>query len=362
MSKKVVISLCVVGLVLATMLILFWTLFGLSSVSVQFDSNRIFLNATEKEIVESGKFHYGVSVLFEGKNKSIENINKHVKENENFAYIRVINIETVFPNKFVIHIVEREELFAVEHTFENTTDGGGQAPKTEYLVCDHEFRVLRKVLSLQEFEDEQQNQTSMPILLKNIEFDCETEDFNVGDFLKIKQTGIKNFYSSMLKNNRDLSEIKGKIKEISLGENIDEFDKTYTSLKITTNSRVYVINNIDFALTYKLQLMFSVESAFFNQKTDENGVFLDAEGEKILMTKTENGEYVRYIKEESNESADNDESLNQDDETQAEIYALTYELLKKCFIKVDNLPLSDFVTRTEKDIYYSICDLDMLSF
>ncbi len=333
MSKKWIITLCAVGFVLATMLILFWTLFGLSSVSVQFNSSRINLIVSEKEIVDAGKFHYGASVLFEGKNRSIENINQYASQNENFAYIKVVNIETVFPNKFVVHVIEREELFAVQHT---------SGELTEYLICDRDFRVLKKTNSVEESEG-----SAKPILLTGLEIEGKGE-IAVGDFLNIKQSGMKKFYSSMLKNNRDLAEIKGKFKELSLGQNVDEFEKTYVSLKLVTDSGVFVINNIDFALTNKMQLMFSVESALFSYETDEDGNFLDKDGQKIMLTKSETGEYVPYVSSE-----------NEEDNPQEKV-ALSYELLSKCFIKVDNLPLGEFVSRTEKDIYYSICDLSVL--
>ena len=72
MSKKLIISLSIAFSVLAVVLILFWTLFVLSSVSVKFHSTTINLNITEEEIVEAGDFRFGACVFFEGKNKNKE--------------------------------------------------------------------------------------------------------------------------------------------------------------------------------------------------------------------------------------------------------------------------------------------------
>ena len=139
MSKKLIVSLVIVGVVVAIVLILFWTLFGLSSVSVEFASSLENLTVSAEEIVEAGQFRMGSCVLFEGKRKSVEKIYAKAKENPNFAYIRVLNIETVFPNKFVIHVAEREELFAVNYN--------GQT-----LICDRDLRVLntREEISVDE--------------------------------------------------------------------------------------------------------------------------------------------------------------------------------------------------------------------
>ena len=100
MSKKAIISLSVVLGIIAVILILFWTLFALSTVEVDYKTTTSNLNVTDEEIIEAGDFHYGASVIFDGKSKYIENINNHAYENENFAYLEVVNIETVFPNKY----------------------------------------------------------------------------------------------------------------------------------------------------------------------------------------------------------------------------------------------------------------------
>ncbi len=324
MSKKLIITLSVIFCVIVVILILFWTLFGLSTVTVEYSSTTQNLTVSDEEIVEAGQFRMGACVLFEGKQKSIDSINEYVSENPNFAYLRVINIETVFPNKFVVHVTEREELFAVEVS-------------GKYLVCDREFRVLR-------IETEYVSVQGEAILLKGLEF--SNEDVAVGDFLDIEQEGMKSFYSVMLQNNRDLSEILGKFKELTLGTYEDEITgKEYISLEITTyQNKQFVIYNINFAFANKVQLMFAIESSLYNQSVDENGNILNSNGEITFVTPTETGELIPY--EESDDE-------NGDSDTNIEKYKLSYDLLSRCMIKIDNLTLDANIERTETDIYYS---------
>ena len=52
------------------------------------------LTATDEEIIESGEFSYGSSVFFHGKKKYEERLESK------YPYLKVINIETVFPSRF----------------------------------------------------------------------------------------------------------------------------------------------------------------------------------------------------------------------------------------------------------------------
>ena len=45
-------------------------------------------------------------------------------------YLKVINIETVFPNKLILHCAEREELFCIK------------GRDDLYYICDEELKIL----------------------------------------------------------------------------------------------------------------------------------------------------------------------------------------------------------------------------
>ncbi len=316
MNKKLIISLSITFSIIAVVLILFWTLFGLSVVSVEYHSTRKNLvDVSDDEIVSAGQFNLGACVLFEGKNKSIQNINNFVSQNKNFAYLKILNIETVFPNKFVIHVMEREELFAVEN------DG-------QVYVCDRDFRVLRITDSCES-----------AIKLKGL--DIENKDINEGDFLNIKQKFMLNFFSVMLQNNRDLAEQLGKFSEINITPYKQEINQNeYYSMRILTKQgRTFIVNNPDFAFLNKIQKMFAIESALYGQNFDEAGNILDKNGNVIYVTKNVSGEYVEC-------------SDSEPDKIQ-----LSLSLLSHCAIKIDNLILDEHINRSENDIYYSFLEL-----
>lgn len=321
MKKKLIISLSIVFGFIAVLLILFWTLFALSKVTVSFSTTLENLTVSKDEIVKAGEFRKGASVLFEGKAKSIRRIENYVSKNENFAYIKIENIETVFPNKFVIHVSEREELFAVQNL-------------DKFLICDRELRVL-KIL------DEFSNDNTNSILLEGLTI--RNKDIKTGDFLSVEEQNITKLYSAFVKNNRNLNEQIAKFQKIEVNHYQDDFTKKeYVALSLHTFSdRVFEIRNIDFALSNKIRLMFAVEASVFGQPIDSDGDLRDKKGEKVFFKKLESGEFVQF-------------SADKDDEAEKLSYR---DVLSSCKIRVDNLTLSDFVDRTSKDIYYSLVSL-----
>ena len=322
MSKKAIIITSVCVGVVAVVLILFWTLFALSSVTVEFHTTTKNLTLSEEEIVEAGDFSYGACVLFDGKNKYVERLNKKAGENEKFAYLEVVNIETVFPNRYIIHVAEREEVFAIQ-------------TGNEVLILDDDLRVLRKesLADGESYISSKQN----AIELKNLTI--LNDEINVGDFLEVEQTGVLEFYNAFLANNRTLAEQKGFVKEILLGVNhVDITEMDYVSATILTHSgREFVINNIDFALANKIQLMFALDSALYNQINGEVYV-VDGNGEIVHdNVLDENGNLMLD---------DNGEPLKGE--------AWTYERLQNSYVLIDNFILNDYQEISESDIYYNL--------
>ena len=332
MSKKLIISLSCIGAIVAIVLVLFWTLFALSSTSVQFHSTTKNLNLTEEEIIEAANFNYGSSVLFDGKKKYVKNLEDKALENANFAYLKVVNIETVFPNKMIIHIAEREQLFAIFH-------------EDKFLLCDRELRVL-------EILDNFENKTSNALVVNNLTI--LDSEIKVGQFLNVKEEAIKKFYSVMAKNNRDLSQIYSKFKSLKVSTYPEILTNTeYVSFELVSHqNRKFVINNPDFAFANKVQKLFATESALFSQKTDENGNILTANNEILYVVKTDNNELISFEMAKTLKD-DSDTPLYGEDDK----FALTYEHLSKCYIKIDNLTITKHTPRTEKDIFYALVEM-----
>lgn len=310
MSKKWIITLSVLLACVSVVLILFWTLFALSSVTVQFHSTIKNLTLSENEIVKAGDFKYGSCVFFDGKKKYIRNLEK--QDDEKFAYLKVLNIETVFPNRYVVHVTEREELFRAEI--------GGQA-----YILDHEFRVLKK-----------SNNAENVIDLVGLE--VNDEEIKIGDFLDIKQRGMLNFYSAMLSQNFDLSQILGKFKSITLStytENVTLKEYTQITLETAQNMKM-IVKNIDFSLKNKMNLLFFAESELFASNFDEEGYLLNSKGEKIFFV--ENEDKMLVVASETDDGA----------------FALTSAELVNMTLVVDNLTLSDYSSVGEWDITYGL--------
>lgn len=320
MRKKLLITLSILFGFVAVLLILFWTLFGLSSVSVQYHSTKDNLTISNSEIVKAGEFRKHASVLFEGKKKSIKKIEKFASENENFAYLRIINIETKFPNKFVIHVSEREELFSVAY---------GE----KFLICDRDLRVLRIM-------DGYASSATNPILLEDLTI--QNTDVKVGDFLQVQESNIKNLYGALLRNNQSLAMQLGHYKKMQISSYEDAIThENFFALSMETFSgRKFVIRNIDFALNEKVQKMLAVESELFALEVDGDGDIIKA-GEKIYVVRLESGEYVSFDAEKHEE---------------ADKVALSYDLLSNCYIKIDNLTLTKHIKRTSADIYYAFVE------
>ena len=216
------------GLIGLVILLLF-TLFALKNVEVDFRTSTSNLTATSEEIVASGDFAYGTSVIFHSKKGYMENIEK------TYPYIKVINIETVFPNKFVIHVAEREEVYAIAKN------------ENEFYITDQEFKVLKVVDS---FLSEQSN----PILLSGVEVKEEKE---VGQFLEVE--GYEDVYSALIKNNRLLFEQQALIQEINF--EIVKNDKTNAD-ELLLNIQLFSGQNVQI---YNCQKMLKEKIASFIQ-------------------------------------------------------------------------------------------------
>lgn len=180
-----------------TAIILLFTLFALdfSKVEINFLNASGFENnqAFKQEFIETSTIKEKTSVFFINKNQ----IKKTLEEK--FSYIKIVNIETTFPNGLTFNVAEREELFAIKNNLDN------------YSLIDCDFKVLN-VVSMAEFETFE----IKPIL---IEFaGSHLINLSKGNFIeKTKDTAIfENFAKSCLISSRDVIEQKTLFKDIIL--------------------------------------------------------------------------------------------------------------------------------------------------
>jgi len=123
-SKKLIVFLIILAF-LAVLIVVNSTLFTLQSISVNWLTTKYELESI-KDYTLVNSIEKGDSIFLIKKDEIKSNLEKK------YPYLRVVSIETKFPNKIVIHSAERESMFAIKLSDD------------EYAVVDE----LGKVLSL----------------------------------------------------------------------------------------------------------------------------------------------------------------------------------------------------------------------
>ena len=128
-NKRLIVILGILFFI-AFIVVLSSTVFTLQSVDLMFGQTlnaetTVFGTSDERAaVIESGNFDYGNCIFFMDKNENI----KYLEQLN--PYIKIVNIETKFPNKFVVHALEREELYSV------------RLSENSYAITDSTLKVL----------------------------------------------------------------------------------------------------------------------------------------------------------------------------------------------------------------------------
>ena len=249
-SKKIIISLSVVVALIVIIVALSFTVFSLKKVEIDYRTSHKNITLSEKELVEGGDFSFGASVFFHGKNGYIEKI-------ESLSpYIEVVNIETVFPSTFVVHIAERQEVYAF--AYKNST-----------FITDQNLRILR----------EEENFVSYRENAMLFEGGLIAEnDYQVGDYLQIEN--FIDIYTSLFECNRTLTEQRALICSIEL---LSEYDENIKQTQVTAilnlfGGQTVQIKNATYGLKYKLNMFLSVYSNLYSligQEIASGGVWTE---------------------------------------------------------------------------------------
>ncbi len=221
--------------VIAVLVILLFTLFAVRTVKVDYRTSTTQNMPTTEQIIEAGEFSYGTPIMFIKKN------NFKNKIEEKYPYVEVINIETVFPNKLIVHVKEREEIYAINEN--------GKA----YFV-DNTLKVLR--IEEGEFISTQNN----AIAISGIEI----KNAQVGDFLS--DENYVDVYNAFVANNRLLYEQKEIIKSIEFSTFKDpNTQESNSCLTICTyDNTLYYIYNSNKFLSKKITKFLAVFTDFYN--------------------------------------------------------------------------------------------------
>ena len=201
-TKKIIISLTTILFFVGILIVLSFTVFSLKKVELNFKTSHSQISVTEEEIVDGGDFGYGQSVFFHNKKQYIEKIESID------PYIQVINIETVFPSTFVVHIAQRQEVYSIKIA-------------DKYFIVDQNLKILK-------IESDFVSSQSNSMLLEGIEI--LEKDYKVGDY--IESNNYLDTYSAFFACNRTLAEQKSLIKSIQFEE---EFDSIVNKTLINCN-------------------------------------------------------------------------------------------------------------------------------
>lgn len=277
--KKLIISLGVILGVVLIIVILNFTLFALKSVEIDFkNESNIFTEESKESIANNDVIKKGTSIFALSK-KNITN----TLEKDN-PYLKVINIETVFPNKIIIHCAQREETYAVK------------ASDTKYFICDSEFKVLNIATS---FYNEQYN----PILFTGLEnLIVNTNRVNAGEFLEFSSESeiLNSIGTSLLMNNKTVSMQRGLIQSIELTSGIYYYTATNMPYLIIKDfngfqTNVYMLETL---LAEKFQYMFATWSQvvynpqnFFAKELQDGTLSIDEIQEDYYL------DYILQIRE-----------------------------------------------------------------
>lgn len=214
---------------------------------------------TESAMIESGQFRYGENMFLLSKKTYTSNLEK------NNPYLKVVNLETVFPNKLIINAVERNECYVIKLS------------NNKYAVTDEEMKVL-KIL------DVYQNTNSNAIQIFGS--DLAEQKVEAGDFFNLEDDYFKVLFDSFREWKISYNDIKAKISNIQI-----DYEKEGQLLVVMRSGVKILVQKSKNQLSDKLNLAFS----FYDQSTDKNGNPVDnTKSGTILITETDNKIYGLY--------------------------------------------------------------------
>ena len=241
--KNLFIILGVIIFLIGLLILLSFTVFSLKEVEIDFRTSQTNITLTSDEIIESGEFNYGGSVFFHNKNGYVEKIESAD------PYIKVINIETTFPSKFVVHLAERQEIYSI--LYDN-----------QFLIFDDEFKVLKLSSS-----------SENTMLIEGLSF--KNEEVKVGDYLVFDY--FSNVYEILFERNYNLGQQTAMIEKITVKDEFDDVvNKNQKDIQLNLyNGQTYIIKNSEYGFKYKMQLFLNVFSQIYGligQKIQVEGI------------------------------------------------------------------------------------------
>lgn len=223
MKNRRMLVILILLFLLTAVVVLGSAVFTVSDISVKWHTTQnYFAGVQQEEIVDSIEFKEWESVFLVNKDDYIAKL-----ENNN-PYLKVVGIEIQFPNKLVLHLAEREELFAIKVLDSADTQ------KNHYILVDGEMKVLSKQANVP-YGDPKIVQVNTDLILSD-------SDFVVGEFVQNEKifNVLTNFTYSMRRLDYNNQRLKSLAKTLLLEQSGQE--KTLTIVSNFGNVTVKVLD------------------------------------------------------------------------------------------------------------------------
>lgn len=232
-NKRLIVILCVLAF-LTVLVVVNSTLFTLQGISMNWLTTKYMLQDT-KDYEIADEIELGQSVFLLNKAEITKKLEK------SNPYLRVVQLETKFPNKLVVHCAERESLYSI------------RISNTQYAILDEMGKVL-SIASSQSFQGMEASLGTKPIIVDFISLGLKAEDFCVGEV--VSSSYVANLMTSLSRSFREASydptTTKGVIKSIEVAS-LGDFSQVSIMAR---NGMEINISDVESMTTTKLLLAF----------------------------------------------------------------------------------------------------------
>ena len=210
MKSKRLVSLLIAFIIIASVVALNSTIFTLQAVELNWLTTRVELKGENAEnLFKNVDMPMGESVFFLNKMKIAEKCEK------NNSYLQVVSIETIFPNKIVMHVAERRQLYAIKIS------------DSSYAIIDRNLKVLSIASNDDLFSV---GEDIRPIVVTITGFSVIEDNIAVGEKISLSDA------NDMLKS-LTISFLEAKYTEQTMRGFINNININLTNKEITINTR-----------------------------------------------------------------------------------------------------------------------------
>lgn len=263
-NKKLIVLISILCLI-SIVVVLCSTVFTLQNVNINWLTTRNILSGiNENNFSSASNLEVGNSIFLINKS----NISSKIESQ--YSYIKVVSIETVFPNKITVHVAERESLFAIKLSDNN------------YAIVDCDLKILDYPVTNSYFSS---LDTISPIKVDFENISINTNGIEKGEFFNIYNISkmLKDFAYSLQESGYSSLLSKGLISQLLI-----TFGHTKNTIEINTRYGIkLLIDDAENLLTDKLLLGVAVYEYYHDLDFNYGTVRIEFNGTKIVASELE---------------------------------------------------------------------------